>query len=374
MTTRPRSSDQSHVGQAAGPRPYDDFTFLTREECSRRRDGNATNVNKYAGVLYNHFQWCAWKKITFVVRAPGSIYVPQQSFDARLTMPSFASETMRTVNTVFFIDHITNLYPSTLTPSRVHLTIQVSCTVTCNVSPNPVSRTVAEMEVAPTEVLMQSPEEPTSGNTNAVSKGGFVVTVTAKIDGALTVPNSTGFEEDVRCDSTNLIRGDFRTPACIFSRVQGTFSLNSKDQGVVESAKHIREAQDSPNAQPPTPPAGGTKIMPSVLQRHWNDALKEAQRVESRKACQAAVPEKSANTDCDEFPFASTLQGSLAPPLPNYNYSVRYIPFRDNRRSGCWLNKWYVKDRILEGDKFTVSIFDGLEVAEDGEVICDDES
>lgn len=59
--------------------------------------------------------------------------------------------------------------------------------------------------------------------------------------------------------------------------------------------------------------------MPSVLERHWDNTLKERQRGESKWICTAAFPDKPANTDCDEFPFASTKQGSLALPLPNYN-------------------------------------------------------
>lgn len=345
-----------------------------------RGDGNATNTSKYAGVLYNHFQWCAWKKLNLERLNPQTLEA-ERRIQARLTMLSYASEDNRSVNTVFYIDRIkSDWWPINLSPAQVQVSIQASCRVTCNVSPSPAKRTLADMALTPTEIQMQSPEQPTSTNPSAITKGGLVFEISAEFDGYSGRTTPGYFEDDVRCDSANLTRNEFTKSACVFSRVGGTFSLNEADDGVDQSAKHIREAISNPNMQPPKPPNNGTKTVPWVLTRHWNTTLRNQQRDRSRRSCEE-IPDRPANTDCDEFPFATTLEGSLAGPNPrppgyiNYNYSVRYIDSADNRRSGCWLGRWYVKDRILEGDKFSVSIYGGPPAAEDpAEIVCEDES
>jgi hypothetical protein len=92
-----------------------------------------------------------------------------------------------------------------------------------------------------------------------------------------------------------------------------------------------------------------------------DEILNNDQRTKSVKTCHLEYGPTPEQKDCDEYPFASTYEGSLAQPLgpDNYNFSVRYIDRSDNRRVGSWLGKWYVKDRILQGDKFKVNLFDG---------------
>jgi hypothetical protein len=35
------------------------------------------------------------------------------------------------------------------------------------------------------------------------------------------------------------------------------------------------------------------------------------------------------------------------------------ITSSDNRRSGCWMGLWLVKDRVLAEDQYQVDVFDG---------------
>jgi hypothetical protein len=153
----------------------------------------------------------------------------------------------------------------------------------------------------------------------------------------------------------------YKNPACIFSDVLPSMNLNINNVNIDESALHIREAQQNPASTEPDAPPGATKTIPSPLTRHWDELLNSDQRTKSVRACTDAYGPTPVGKDCDEFPFASTYEGSLAQPLgkDNYNFSVRYIDRSDNRRVGSWLGKFYVKDRILQGDKFLVRIFDG---------------
>ncbi|MEU1673385.1 RICIN domain-containing protein [Streptomyces roseifaciens] len=68
--------------------------------------------------------------------------------------------------------------------------------------------------------------------------------------------------------------------------------------------------------------------------------------------------------DCDEYPFASTYNGSwMANPDPQAgsHFSVRAIPSKDNERGGIELNGFYAAQRVIDMDDFYVKV-----IKEDG--------
>jgi hypothetical protein len=56
---------------------------------------------------------------------------------------------------------------------------------------------------------------------------------------------------------------------------------------------------------------------------------------------------------CDEFPFASTHQGSA---FAGINYSVAIVERPDNCSGGSKLKNWYYWNRILENDPFWMHV------------------
>jgi hypothetical protein len=56
---------------------------------------------------------------------------------------------------------------------------------------------------------------------------------------------------------------------------------------------------------------------------------------------------------CDEYPFASTYEGSLK---GNNRFSVRLIESTDNEAGGRMLDSMYIANRVLDGDPFYVKI------------------
>ncbi|MGW1982040.1 NucA/NucB deoxyribonuclease domain-containing protein [Streptomyces collinus] len=59
--------------------------------------------------------------------------------------------------------------------------------------------------------------------------------------------------------------------------------------------------------------------------------------------------------ECDEYPFASTKEGSTK---GDNRFSVRLIDGPDNRKGGERLNEMYTLNRMLDGDPFYVKITD----------------
>ncbi|WP_433509238.1 NucA/NucB deoxyribonuclease domain-containing protein [Nonomuraea sp. CA-143628] len=65
----------------------------------------------------------------------------------------------------------------------------------------------------------------------------------------------------------------------------------------------------------------------------------------------APTPSGLQQASCDEYPFASTHEGSAS---AGYNISVAIVECRDNNMAGALLNAWYDRQRILEKDPFWV--------------------
>ncbi|MGW2492581.1 NucA/NucB deoxyribonuclease domain-containing protein [Streptomyces sp. NPDC001606] len=58
---------------------------------------------------------------------------------------------------------------------------------------------------------------------------------------------------------------------------------------------------------------------------------------------------------CDEYPFASTREGSTK---GDNRFSVRLIDGTDNRKGGERLDQMYTLNRVLDGDAFYMRITD----------------
>ncbi|WP_285506884.1 NucA/NucB deoxyribonuclease domain-containing protein [Actinokineospora sp. NBRC 105648] len=184
----------------------------------------------------------------------------------------------------------------------------------------------------------------------------------------------------LRCDSATYFNfGSTRYPkACVFSEVTSrlTYHLDSDHRSV---ALHIFGAQTRPNETypllvPPGTPAPRDKRIPgefqptnpnapslhritSVLQPGETKANEE----HKQGACYKEGPYAAEYLDtglpvrpnppaeqCDEYPFASTLEGAAN---PFWDFSVRAVPQRDNSVAGGLLITHYVQDRVLAWDQ-----------------------
>jgi len=183
----------------------------------------------------------------------------------------------------------------------------------------------------------------------------------------------------VRCDSATYFNR-FGTPlpqACVFDEVipHLNYQLGSTHHSV---AFHIFTAQFHPNDTYPTlvppgvppprdkripgryiadnPDAPGLHRITDVL--HPGQVLANRQHVEG--ACFKTGPNRDEYLDtglpvrpntpaeqCDEYPFASTLEGAAH---PFWDFSVKAVPQTDNSVAGGLLITYYVNDRVLAWD------------------------
>lgn len=188
----------------------------------------------------------------------------------------------------------------------------------------------------------------------------------------------------VRCDSaTYFQRFGTRYPkACIFAETipHLTYDLVSDYTDV---SLHIWRAQNDPNdTYPMLAPDGvpwprdksipgkffpGNNTAPALhrITQELHPTLVQANSDHKNGACYGLppyghmyqltglpVPPKTPEEQCDEYPFASTLEGAghPDPENPDFNFSVEAVKQHDNSVAGGKLIAYYVDDRILAWD------------------------
>ena len=121
--------------------------------------------------------------------------------------------------------------------------------------------------------------------------------------------------------------------------------LSLTNANVDEMAKHVQAAQRKKGF--PGKPSSGKPL--TYLKEEYAAAQVKANRAAVRKACKPL--KRPVGYDCDEYPFASTLEGGARGPV-----SVKMIPESDNARGGGLLVQWYSRQRILHFDLFWVLV------------------
>ena len=192
------------------------------------------------------------------------------------------------------------------------------------------------------------------------------------------LPDSLGEKHTVRCDSATIF-GKRRSGACINDDVIPHLQYNRNDSNVGEVARHIACAQEAPTCF--TYPNQDTgKLIPGkfdagrrldsialhrVRSAKTNSPIADANRAVVRRECQKlpiSVYDTSKGQQCDEYPFASTVEGAACCALPafDWDFSILGVDGTVNECAGRALKKYYRDDRILyQQDGFFVEITDG---------------
>jgi len=200
---------------------------------------------------------------------------------------------------------------------------------------------------------------PTTDNPDGLYWFNADYTITVRSSAAPDQPFVIPFSELMRCDSAT--RGGFTGSACIYANVLPAYELNINDSRITEVAAHIRHALNDPNTT--MPPATGNKIIPSLLNRTTDQNLINANRDRATYQCDKWLEPRPTGKSCDEYPFASTYQGSLSNEndysIERVNADQDSVEGDQNSTEGGYRSIWYRNDRILEDDQFLVGVYDG---------------
>jgi hypothetical protein len=252
-------------------------------------------------------------------------------------------------------------------------------------------------------------ESPASGWVPGPNNRELIATCTTQL--TLTAPSVVGVQYNnktaqqvIRCDSAEYIT--WYRSGCIFAHLVPSIKLRQKQ--FPNAYAHVSKAFTAPNTTVPETtttdermwppktrvPLGTSKIFPgfsksnAIHRLYWDENRIDRNRWRSQRICgyrwhpwwqgRDPVPWNPAVQQCDEFPFASTYEGSWAvwektPPddqcctYPNQaNVTVDLIPAQENMAWGAnWdtggLGRFYMVDRVLDEDDFFIRLYDSAD-------------
>ncbi|MFQ3556131.1 NucA/NucB deoxyribonuclease domain-containing protein [Streptomyces gramineus] len=182
---------------------------------------------------------------------------------------------------------------------------------------------------------------------------------TVAMDLSASSPNAAPFtgggsvyDSSVRYDYAGKIAGKFK--GTVFTKARVELVMSQKDPAVNESAQHIYDALNHPERTFPSWPGKTVPGTKEPLHRLVDKEKQQKNRARSIKECEKVWGDyKGTDLQCDEYPFASTKEGSTK---GDNRFSVRLIDGDDNETGGRRLDQMYTLNRILDGDAFYMKI------------------
>jgi hypothetical protein len=250
--------------------------------------------------------------------------------------------------------------PSQVSPEEISYT---RCRVAERSNPAESSRTLAEWARS-YDWLSWDVVSNADGLTSAVADG--VLRHQWQLTSSALGRVATGGLHTIRCDSAPYFSyfGKDAAAACIFDDVKPHLRWSLFDPRIGQIVDHISLALHFPwDTEPEV--FGRSKVIPGeygkgtfALHRLRPDSpLRALNRTDAQIACDALrrkVPWDTRGMDCDEYPFACTLEGAAS---NRWDFSVEYVDPTQNRRAGGLLSWFFTSDRILyDTDPFYVEI------------------
>ncbi|MEU8779594.1 NucA/NucB deoxyribonuclease domain-containing protein [Streptomyces sp. NPDC048606] len=201
----------------------------------------------------------------------------------------------------------------------------------------------------------------TSPDTGKVEDGNAQV-VMGELNLSVKVTSPTAEPWEDRTMATSKFRFDYagrtagKYKGTVFPEARVEMVMRLADPEVDQSARHILDAQQFPER---TFPSWAGKTVPGAaagqpLHRMVNAEKQDEQRAKSISQCKEVWGDYSGTgLECDEYPFASTYEGSMK---GDNRYSVRLIDAADNRQGGKIIQRTYEENRIIDNDEFYVKI------------------
>ncbi|GGE16012.1 hypothetical protein GCM10011571_17030 [Marinithermofilum abyssi] len=355
--------------------PRFQYDYISKEECL----DNIEASGKDEGWIKNHFAWCrskivsyGWQRYRFPYPFPITYGVQYRVTEIGYgTNSQDKDKQEREVNFDYYIDDIYTTHPF-LNASK--LTVDIDCNPLIqpedckeSESTSKIERTIAQWRINNfgRKTLYSTPPPKTDDNPERI---GYMEFFTHQVMDPPQFPTRTldSPKQKVRWDSADYMKvidpNQTFYNAGIFSNVRPIIHFSLSDPSVMqEQAQHIKDALEHPEKTYPYPGEG--KIIPGGKYSLPLTRLKDKSSIRKnrrksqywcKKLSNEGVIPKPANSECDEFPFASTWQGSATG--GEGKYSVRYINKDSNQAGGTWLGAWYAYDRILNEDPFNVRV------------------
>jgi len=309
-----------------------------------------------AGTILNHFNYCEWKVVSYIVFVNGVLVA---SYSAKRVTIGFGSTTARAVTVSISLRDFA--FVGAVVPSSVW-------TAGLSIGAFPVGGTSIAAPSAPVSMRYTAwPQNFISytivGSSNTtygldkLTLGVWNTYVHFQTAGASPSSDTVSPQAGNRYDSAPYLT---TTSGAIFDRVIPVMNYSLSDPKAGPVARHIQYAFSDPNATFPI--KSGSKDIPGNARKQpfefltrlysgYDQAQYNLNRTTTASMCTKLPP--VAGSQCDEYPFASTYEGSAK---GDGNYSLQRLDATANLSAGGKLSAWFSSDRILHKDKFLISI------------------
>ncbi|MEV7628953.1 NucA/NucB deoxyribonuclease domain-containing protein [Actinoplanes sp. NPDC089786] len=339
----------------------------TKEQCLNRPEAEVTppepgdENDTLAGWYKDRYGWCAWG----TMKAEGKdaeTGLEVAEFTVRFVIIGYGNNGARQFDYNVYLDRFDYVGP--IKWDLATMSVRISgCNETTMDCPTTRHGTLPAWQAAPNAAFtVTSPE--VSGGGEQILSGDLQVAIDfatpAEPEWVWGAPNGvTVAHTPIRYDSATYVG---RARGAIFPAYRLTFVVDSIADNQDESALHIKQAFERPQL---TWPSWQGKTVPGrtePLTRMYNPAANSSNRNKSENMCRKIYGDWDSNLDnCDEFPFASTYEGSKTGPDKygwGERYSVRLIDKTDNQYVGRQMleTEFYRPLRVLDGDPFYVAV------------------
>ncbi|MDR6224066.1 NucA/NucB deoxyribonuclease domain-containing protein [Desmospora profundinema] len=341
------------------------YDYIAKQECLDNPAGGTLE-----GWIKNRYAFCRAGNFTYVHRECRWLPFPRctnYNVQYRLTLIGFGKNGQREVEFDYYVDNIQVTHPRM---NGAKLKIDVNCASLvnpgdCREDPSTpaVEKTVAQWKNHGfgTKKLYSIPPDRTDYNPDRLGYLEFWVRSVVSPSGLPTRTEDSP-KESVRFDSAPymFVFPDQRFPhGAIFSKAKPVLQYSLSEPAMNEAAQHYKDAMERPGSTVPPkankqiPGAEGDQALHRLTPRYHPTEYRQ-NRTKTRSACEKWLPDKPENTECDEFPFASTWEGAA---FADGNFSIRRISAEDNNAAGRWLAAWYAYDRIIDGKTYPGEFF-----------------
>ncbi|MGG1573516.1 NucA/NucB deoxyribonuclease domain-containing protein [Fictibacillus sp. NRS-1165] len=350
------------------PPEFDYDHIQTVEECRSSPDSGSET-----GYIKNRYSFC-WSHVAayqIPVKCFGGICA-YEGVQFQFTEIGYGSNQSRKMRVYYSIDDIMVTHPSM---NGVKLEIDIVCEAKvnpgdCKEDPEQPSteRTIAQWKNTnfSTEAFLSDAPPATDFNPDRLGYMDFWPKLTIKHAPRKFVKTIDGIKQTVRFDSARYMFAfpdQYFWQGAVFSKATPIMNVpitKPEFSMLAEAGEHWKFAMDHPEQ---TKPQMVEKKIPgavgeSTLKRMYSKRHPEEynrNRNKTRRVCDNLFKDEDrTGKDCDEYPFASTWEGSAT--NGSDNFSVRLISSDSNQAAGSWLATWYAYDRVLDGDRFHVQV------------------
>jgi hypothetical protein len=350
------------------PPDFDYDHILTTEECQRSPDSSSET-----GYIKNRYSFC-WSHVATYqvpVKCIGG-FCFYEGVQFQFTEIGYGSNQSRKMRVYYTLDDILVTHPS-LNGAKLKIDMVCESKVNagdCKEDPDfpPTERTIAQWKNTnfSTEIFTSEAPPPTDANPDQLGYMEFWPKLTLTHTPRKFKKSIDGIKQTVRYDSAKYMfafPNQYFWQGAVFSKATPIFNVpvtKPEFSMLAETGQHWKFAMDHPDQTKPQmagkkiPGAVGDSTLTRMYPKRHQDEYNR-NRNKTRRTCDREFgDEDRTDKQCDEYPFASTWEGSAT--NGSDNFSVRMISSESNGAAGAWLGAWYAYDRILDGDTFNVQV------------------